>query len=78
MLTLEEFVFCQNQWENNRMTRHLADMSIIECDKSLSIGQKNHLMLESAKINLKLPNVWHHGIYSTNHLFIRENVGNTF
>ncbi|XP_065321405.1 heparan-sulfate 6-O-sulfotransferase 2-like [Gordionus sp. m RMFG-2023] len=29
-LTLEEFVSCQNQWTNNRMTRHLADMSIIE------------------------------------------------
>ncbi|CAK9303033.1 unnamed protein product [Gordionus sp. m RMFG-2023] len=55
-LTLEEFVSCQNQWANNRMTRHLADMSIIECDKSkdLSTEQKNHIMLESAKINLQL------------------------
>ncbi|CAK9303038.1 unnamed protein product [Gordionus sp. m RMFG-2023] len=53
-LTLEEFVYCQNQWSNNRMTRHLADMSIIECDKSLSTEQKNHIMLESAKINLQL------------------------
>ncbi|CAK9292035.1 unnamed protein product [Gordionus sp. m RMFG-2023] len=59
-MALKEFMICRNNWASNRMTRHLCDPHLLDICftnttklRHLSKEQLEHLMLESAKYNLK-------------------------
>ena len=54
-VTLDEFTSCPHNLANNRQTRMLANLSKIHCynKTAMSEAQRNALMLESAKENLR-------------------------
>ena len=54
-LTLETFVRCTESWSINRMTLMLADHELATCwdKKKYSCEQKDRILLESAKSNLR-------------------------
>ena len=54
-LTIEKFLSCRSNWANNRQTRMLADLESLGCygNKLHPPKEKDRLMLESAKENLR-------------------------
>lgn len=54
-VTLNEFINCRDNLANNRQTRMLANLSKVNCYNrtGMSEDERNHLMLESAKDNLR-------------------------
>lgn len=54
-VSLPEFMACPSNLANNRQTRMLADLSLVGCYNlsSMSEGQRDRLLLDSAKRNLR-------------------------
>lgn len=54
-VTLKDFVSCKYNLANNRQTRMLADLRLVNCygNSSMSLQQRNQILLDSAKRNLK-------------------------
>ena len=54
-LTFDKFMHCSSNWANNRQTKMLANLSIVDClnpKSSMSHSERDTLLLESAKTNL--------------------------
>jgi hypothetical protein len=53
-VTLDEFADCESNLASNRQTRMLADLALVNCynKSSMSLEERNKLMLASAKRNL--------------------------
>jgi len=52
-VSLDEFSGCHDNWANNRQTRMLADLRLVNCDGSNMTSQEfDDVLLESAKRNL--------------------------
>jgi len=52
-VSLDEFASCHDNWANNRQTRMLADLRLVNCDGSNMTSQQfDDVLLESAKRNL--------------------------
>ncbi|EDV29628.1 uncharacterized protein TRIADDRAFT_19920 [Trichoplax adhaerens] len=54
-VTLKDFIACKYNLANNRQTRMLADLRLVNCyeNSSMSLQQRNRILLNSAKFNLK-------------------------
>ncbi|KAL4635769.1 heparan-sulfate 6-O-sulfotransferase 3-like [Arapaima gigas] len=54
-VTLQEFMDCPSNLANNRQVRMLADLSLVGCYNlsSMSENERSHILLSSAKTNLK-------------------------
>ena len=52
-VSLDEFSGCHDNWANNRQTRMLADLRLVNCDGSNMTSQEfDDVLLKSAKRNL--------------------------
>jgi len=52
-VSLDEFAGCHDSWANNRQTRMLADLRLVNCDgTNMTSQQFDDVLLESAKHNL--------------------------